>query len=62
MNALRKRGIVPPEIEWLYRDLRSLRNRAAHELAFEPSREAVLSFIKLSKELENAVRALTAAA
>ena len=61
MNALRKAKVVDPSLIALYRELRSLRNQAAHEIDFNPSPESVVSFVRVSKELEAALRKVESA-
>ena len=51
VRTLRLRGVIDWEHEKLYRQLRLLRNSAAHELDFMPSTESVLSFVSLSQSL-----------
>ena len=61
LNALRKAEILDPSLVSLYRELRTLRNQAAHELDFNPSADSVVSFVRVSKELEAALRKVESA-
>ncbi|MDO9332909.1 MAG: hypothetical protein Q7T57_00080 [Dehalococcoidales bacterium] len=58
MNALRKAGVVSADLVSLYRDLRSLRNNAAHDLEFSPSADAVNSYVHMANELDASLRQL----
>jgi hypothetical protein len=44
----------------LFHDLRSLRNEAAHSADFEPSPDSVITYLRLAKELTNAMRSALA--
>ena len=62
VNALSKAGAISPELVSLYKDLRSLRNKAAHEAEFYPSAESVLAYVQTAKELELELQRLASAA
>jgi hypothetical protein len=62
ISSLRKAGIVSPELASLYRDLRALRNQAAHEFDFSPSSEAVVAYVRTAKEFVGALDQLRNAA
>lgn len=51
VRALEVQKAISPETGALYRDLKSLRNQAAHDPDFNPSAESVLEFTRLVQEL-----------
>jgi len=55
-RLLEQRGSLESRQVSLYRDLRHLRNQAAHELDFTPSVEAILDYAKLARRLEMSIR------
>lgn len=52
---LQDKGVIDTQHVRMYKDLRSLRNRATHETDFTPSSESVVSFVELAGELESAI-------
>lgn len=53
VRLLRQKEILTWEDEKLYRELRALRNNAAHEIEFSPSVDSVLNFVHLAQRLES---------
>jgi len=51
VQSLITSGVLNKDDIALYNELRELRNLAAHQLNFAPSREAVVNYIKLSNRL-----------
>ena len=57
-HTLESSGVLKPRFVSLYRDLRHLRNQAAHEINFTPSAESVLNYVALARRLEASIRRL----
>lgn len=57
-GTLEANGVLKPRFVSLYRDLRHLRNQAAHEINFTPSVESVLNYVALARRLEASIRRL----
>lgn len=56
MRAATHRQIVDSKYLEVFNELRSLRNKAAHEAGFSPTRSSVLSFVELSSELTSVLQ------
>jgi hypothetical protein len=56
VRELRKQGVLEIGQEQLYKDLRTLRNRAAHSLDFSPTADSVLTYVRLAQDLELQLR------
>ena len=52
LSAVEKMHLLPPKEIMIARDLRGLRNQAAHLRDFNPSEESAYKFIELAKILE----------
>jgi len=57
-RTLEENGVLKSRFVSLYRDLRHLRNQAAHEINFTPSMESVLNYVALARRLEASIRRL----
>jgi hypothetical protein len=58
VESLVRNGLLDPSWLSLYSKLRSLRNQVAHLPEFEPSEDAVDSFLSMCKDLTQALRAV----
>jgi len=53
LRGIEQSDILNPTYRALLKELRELRNKAAHEQNFHPSADSVLSYIQLAKDLKN---------
>jgi len=60
LRALTRSELLDAEHIALLNDLRALRNQAVYEVEFNPSRESVISYIKLANEMLDAIHRVAA--
>jgi hypothetical protein len=56
VRELRRLEVLGVGQELLYKDLRNLRNKAAHSLDFSPTAESVLTYVRLAQDLVHQLR------
>jgi hypothetical protein len=56
IRAVQSAGVLDTNWISLFFELRELRNEAAHSPDFEPSPQSVITYVRLAKELTNAIR------
>ena len=61
-NNLAKAGVLEPWALNIFRDLRRLRNQAAHDASFLPEPDSVLAYVQTATELQSEIQRITNAA